>query len=221
MVAAEGDYVLVVDFNTNTFKVEEFAAPSTLYLLGGSTPAGWDNALALHMDSVAPGKFQIFCPLTASGGGYKFIPTLGSWTGDWGQKPGEPGKIIQEGEENCPVTEDGFYRITVDFNTMTFVAVKTVWGVIGDATLGVWATDTNMVYVGGAEPYTWELVNYTYSGPNKTIKFRANDAWTINMGDNGADGTLEQDGANIPITAGVHTVRMTLAPTGYTYQILP
>jgi|GEM_PF-1471522 len=219
MVADTGDYVITVNFETNTFKIDAFSPPTTLFLVGGSTPAGWDPNSALPFTMLSAGVFQIYSPLDAGGGGYKFLPTFGSWTGDWGQKVGEAGKLIQEGEENCPVTESGFYRITVDFNTMTFVALKTSWGIIGDATIGAWTTDTNMVYVGGAEPYTWELTNYTYTAAS--FKFRANDAWTVNFGDDGANGSLEPNGANIPITAGVHTVRMTLAPTGYTYQVLP
>ncbi|MEI6575242.1 MAG: SusF/SusE family outer membrane protein [Bacteroidota bacterium] len=219
MVPDSASYVISVDFQTNTFKVTKFAPPTSLFLVGGSIPTGWDPALAVPFTKTADGVFQIYSPLTASGGGYKFLETLGSWTGAWGQKPGFAGTILQDGAENCPVTEDGFYRITVDFNAMTFVAMKTQWGIIGDATVGGWNYDTNMVYVGGAEPYTWELQNYTYTGAS--FKFRANDAWTTNFGDDGNNGTLEPNGANIAITAGVHTVRMTLAPTGYTYTVTP
>ena len=32
------------------------------------------------------------------------------------------------------------------------------------------------------------------------IKFRLNNDWAVNYGDNGNDGTLEDGGANIPIT---------------------
>ena len=38
------------------------------------------------------------------------------------------------------------------------------------------------------------------------IKFRQDDGWTVNLGDNGADGTLEADGANIAVTAGVYDI---------------
>jgi hypothetical protein len=53
------------------------------------------------------------------------------------------------------------------------------------------------------------------------IKFRANDGWNINLGDNGADGSLEQDGANIPVPEnGSYTITLKLGTPDYTYTIV-
>ncbi len=215
-VPADGNYIISVDFNTGKFKVVPFNPPAQLFLVGGSTPAGWTPANSAPFKKVADGVFEIFTPLTAAGGGFKFLEVQ-DWAGDWGNKKGTTGVLEQDDEENCTVAEDGFYRITVDFNTNTWVALKLTWGVIGSG-VGGWDSDHDMTYVGGAEPYTWELANYP--AVDGEIKFRANDAWDINFGDDNADGTLEYNGANIALTAGTHTIRMTLAPSGYTYQIL-
>jgi len=188
--------------------------------VGGFTPEGWDPNASVPFTKKSAGIFEIWAPLNAAGGGYKFLPTHGSWDGDWGQKPGQPGTIIQDGEENCPVTEDGFYRITVDFNTMTFTAEKFIWGIIGSAIPPYnWSVDVDMTWGGAAEPYTWLISNYTVQAGE--FKFRANDAWTTNFGDDGTNGSLEYNGANIPVAAGTYTFKMILTPTGWTYSVTP
>ena len=49
------------------------------------------------------------------------------------------------------------------------------------------------------------------------LKFRQDDAWGVNVGDDGADGTYEANGANIAVTAG--TYDMTLDTVNGTYTL--
>jgi len=52
------------------------------------------------------------------------------------------------------------------------------------------------------------------------IKFRSNNAWDTNYGDDGNDGTLEAEGANIPISAGTYTISLDFSdPSAITYTI--
>jgi hypothetical protein len=54
------------------------------------------------------------------------------------------------------------------------------------------------------------------------MKFRANDSWDVNFGDDGANGSLEYSaGSNIAVgSAGNYTIEMILDPVnGYTYTI--
>ena len=53
------------------------------------------------------------------------------------------------------------------------------------------------------------------------IKFRANDAWDINLGDTKADGLLEPGGDNIKVAvAGKYLVTLNLSVGGnYTYVL--
>ena len=52
------------------------------------------------------------------------------------------------------------------------------------------------------------------------IKFRLNDAWDTNYGDDGADGTLEAGGANIAVIAGVYNITLNFSdPDNPTYVI--
>ena len=49
------------------------------------------------------------------------------------------------------------------------------------------------------------------------FKFRANHDWGLNYGDTGADGTLNEGGDNLKITAGTHTIILDLHNPGYYY----
>jgi hypothetical protein len=210
--------VLNVDFNTGKFNVTAFAPPDSLYLVGGSTPAGWDPNSAIPFTKTATGVFTVWAPLTVNGSGFKFLPNHGSWSGDWGQKPGEPGKLAQDGEENCPVAADGFYRIDVNFNTMSFTTTLCDWGIIGSSIPPYnWSVDENLTWGGASDPYTWSISNYTVQAGE--FKFRANDAWDINFGDDGNNGSLEYGGANIPIAAGTWTIKLKLNPNNWTYSV--
>ncbi|MHC1707772.1 MAG: SusF/SusE family outer membrane protein [Bacteroidales bacterium] len=220
MVADTGNYIISVNFETNKFKVIEFTPPDSLYLVGGSTPADWKPSAALAFTEMSPGVFQIFSPIKISGSGFKFLPHKGTWDGDWGDSPAATGGLAQDGENNCTVADSGFYRVTVDFTTMKWEVLKTDWGIIGSAIPPYnWSVDVDMTYVGGAEPFTWIISNYDVLGAE--FKFRANDAWTTNFGDDGNNGSLEYNGANIPITAGTKTIKLILEPNNWTYSVTP
>ena len=51
------------------------------------------------------------------------------------------------------------------------------------------------------------------------IKFRANDDWAVNIGDDAFDGLLEFDGADIPIIPGEWEILLYLEKPDYTYKI--
>jgi hypothetical protein len=147
----EGLYVITVDFTTLKYKVETYNPyPSGLYLVGGSTNAGWDNTLALSFDKVSNGVFRLITDLKTDGGGFKFLPTLGSWDGDWGMKKGEAGTLIQTDEDNVPApAEAGKYVITVDFTTLKYSVEKF-------ATL---TAPENLFLLGGSTDADWNNAN--------------------------------------------------------------
>jgi hypothetical protein len=206
-----------------TIAVARYPFPSELYLVGGSTSIGWDPGNAIPFRKTADGKFEVFAYLkvVTDGNGFKLLQVK-DWAGDWGK--GEEGKLVQEGESNITVAEDGFYRITVDFTTGSYTVTKTNWGLVGFARTGTdagWNADTDMTFDGDWDSYTWRVTLHLYAGE---YKFRANDAWTINFGDNDRDGKLDLDaGTNMLISAeDDYVVAMTLDPvSGYTYTVTP
>lgn len=86
--------------------------------------------------------------------------------------------------------------------TMTPYPAWPNWGILGDATPTGWGTDTNMDY-----DLTTHLYSITMDMIPGGFKFRLDDGWSVNFGDDGNDLTLESNGANIPInTAGTYTI---------------
>jgi hypothetical protein len=69
------------------------------------------------------------------------------------------------------------------------------WGIIGDATPTGWGSDTNMDY-----SLTTHLYSITMHMVPGGYKFRLDDGWATNFGDDGGDLSLDPNGANIPIT---------------------
>lgn len=171
---------------------------------------GWDeksNATALvsvNNDGVYEG-YLYFQEATE----FKFA--LGSWDTNWGGSNG----TLEPGGANLSVPEAGYYKIDVNTNDLTYSVQKTTWGLIGNATPGGWDSDTNMTY--NIESGAWELTIDLTGGE---IKFRANDDWPINYGDDGGDALLEPGGGNIAIpSAGTYIIKLFLGQPDYTYSI--
>lgn len=87
------------------------------------------------------------------------------------------------------------------------------WGLIGSATPNGWNDpDTNL-------DYDIATKKYSYTGPLVVgeYKFRLDDKWDTNYGDDGNNLSLEAGGANIPITvAGNYTIVVDFTAKTYT-----
>lgn len=86
------------------------------------------------------------------------------------------------------------------------------WAIIGPAGVD-WSTDVAMTY-------DCDLKAYTLTRDLKVdkFKFRSNNSWKVNYGDDGADGSLEAGGADIAVsTAGNYTI--TFSPSAKTYTL--
>jgi hypothetical protein len=88
------------------------------------------------------------------------------------------------------------------------------WGIIGDATPAGWGLSTDMIYNAEAGTYSISLALTTGE-----FKFRLDNSWTTNYGDNGNNLSLEGGGSNIPVTAGNYTIVANF--TTDTYTITP
>ncbi|UOR03505.1 SusE domain-containing protein [Hymenobacter aerilatus] len=123
------------------------------------------------------------------------------------------------GAGNLSVPTAGYYRIVVDIPNLTWTATPTTWAAIGSATPGGWDNQTPLTY--NATTGTWSAV-MTLSA-NGELKFRANNGWDINYGDNKADGVLDFNADNIkgPAAAGSYLVTLDLSQGAgnYTYSI--
>jgi hypothetical protein len=137
------------------------------------------------------------------------------------QYPGSPNLGDSDGDGTLTMGDTitagaaGLYYIQVDLNANTYVMERRDWGVIGDATPTGWDSDTDMVW--DAENQLLRLEIDLNPG---NIKFRANDDWAANLGDDNGDAILTQEGADIPILeGGNYEILLYLNRTNYTYQL--
>ena len=137
----------------------------------------------------------------------------------WGLNYGDNGAdgTLEQNGANITISA-GHYIIDFDAVnfTITITPAGTVWGVVGSATLNGWGAAEDVKLM--PDPcndgvYIVKDVVLT----DGEIKFRQDDAWGVNVGDNGADGTYEANGANIAVTAG--TYDMTLDTVNGTYTL--
>jgi hypothetical protein len=214
----DGIYKIVFNDETFSYTVAFLRKPfpANLYLVGGSTVAGWDPPSSIQFKKIGEGIFETYARLDPTGGGFKFLEQK-DWPGDWGVDPNNAGKIIQEGESNATVSTLGFYQIKVNYNDLSYTAVRTSWGIVGDATPGGWGADTDMTFVA---PNKW-TIDVTLLGTGE-FKFRANDDWPINLGKDTGN-TLKYDGGNYATPgAGNYHIELILdSVNGYTYTITP
>jgi hypothetical protein len=113
------------------------------------------------------------------------------------------------------VPQAGLYHVRADLNTNTYVMERRSWGIAGDATPGGWDVDQDMTW--NPEKMAMEVAVDLTAGQ---FKFRANDDWAINLGDNLGDAILTYDGGNIDIENGSYLIRLFPDKPDYTYEIL-
>ena len=199
------------------------------FLSAGGYGADWTPADAVPLAASAEGNtdYEGFVFVNSDTPELKFLPTNESFDGDYGdtgENNGDfSGTIEQEGEVNAgtPDGTGGYYLINVDTEALTYAMTKTSWGIIGNATPTGWDSDTDMVYDPATKIWSLTLDLTEQEAPDNGIKFRANDAWDLNIGDNDADGTMEFGGQNIGIPEdGNYTITLDLSnPRQYKYSI--
>lgn len=188
-----GTYKITFNTSSLTYKIEAH----TWGLVGSATTNGWDGPdMKLTYD---PYTDQWRAVVYLKAGELKFR-TNGTWDVNYGDD-GANG-TLEAGGANIVVTA-GWYLVSFNFGKLEYTIEKTnVWGIVGSAAPKGW-DGPNVKFV---PDYSKEGVFLLY-GVTMTdgeFKFRQNDLWDVNYGDDGNNGSLEAGGANIPITAGVY-----------------
>ncbi|HMV09802.1 MAG TPA: hypothetical protein PKA45_12985, partial [Cyclobacteriaceae bacterium] len=94
-----------------------------------------------------------------------------------------------------------------------FLNLSTPWGVVGGA-YNNWGNGPDAPFF--TTSTAGVIVAYVKVRAG-LIKFRQNNSWDVNVGDNGADGTLEAGGSDITVTAG--SKKITFNTNNNTYTI--
>jgi len=173
-----------------------------LYIPGdyqGWNPANENTIIySVKSDNVYEGFVHIL------GGSGEFKVNEGpNWDVNYGDD-GADGTLDQNGA-NIKAAGTGTFKLTVDLNDNTYrLGAPLYWGIIGDATAGGWDASTPMEF--NADENVLTLTTDLVAGE---LKFRANDAWDNNYGDDDGDGVLEAGGGNIVVSeAGNYTITM-------------
>jgi starch-binding outer membrane protein SusE/F len=189
---------------------------ASLYVPGAYQ--GWSPATAMRISSPSDNKLYEGYVNYTDAGSLEFKYTSDpDWNhtnyGDAGS-----GKLSTSGG-NLSVPSTGYFLLKADLTGNTWSATKTQWGIIGDATPGGWGASTALTFDSATQ--TWGgTIHLTAGG---FCKFRANDAWDLNLGDNKpANGILKYGGENIPVTVtGDYKVTLDLThPAFYFYSLI-
>lgn len=184
-----------------TYKIEKLNFAEFIYVPGNHQ--GWapDKAPALQ----SPAFDGVYVGYTYLNGNFKFTKER-NWNAEYNFNDfATKDEIFFNNDgSNINISEEGFYQIKADVASSNLSAVKTTWGIIGPAQAGGWDTDTDMTWNAADESWT-----ATVELAADEFKFRANDAWAINVG--GSLDNLTQDGGNIKVAkAGTYEVKLFL-----------
>lgn len=205
-----GSYKITMDLNNLTYTIENFS----LGIVGGAyNNWGATPDFMLEYDQYS----DVFRGIvTLIDGEMKF-----RMNNDWGTNWGDDGVdgTLEAGGANIVVTA-GIYIATVNMNDLTYTLepINNVWGLVGGAYNEWGATPDAQFNRDWSRPFNdiWILNDVTLI--DGEYKFRANNAWDVNYGDNGGDGVLEAGGANLVTTAGTYSFVLDFSdPTNPTY----
>jgi starch-binding outer membrane protein SusE/F len=181
---------------------------------------GWNPPTAPRIASSAFGQTDYEGYMWLDGG-FKFVAPDTSGNFNWGNTDyGDDGSfagvLTDTGEVDITATA-GYYRVKANTTSLIYSVEATTWGIVGAATPGGWDNSTALTY--NATTKKWEGVVTLTAGE---YKFRANNAWTINLGgDSDADDSMNYDGPNLSVAAaGTYNVVLDLSnPRKYTSSV--
>lgn len=127
----EGDYLIVFDLVNMVYTVELADIAQSMHIIGDATEAGWDNTVAVPMEKLAPGKFQLVTTLSADATeGFKFLVNQGAWAPMYGTVEGaslDSGVLVYRETESDPDPKSipppsttGTYLIEMNVVDMTY-----------------------------------------------------------------------------------------------------
>lgn len=192
----------------------EIYATGNFVELGGYDGAdwGWEGVPVLYgFDSET--EYTGYIYFAEDGLEVKFAPER-SWDLNWGDNDAD-GTLDVDGA-NIIMEDGGFYLFDVNTETLTYSFTEKVFGVIGEAA-GGWDDGDDVIMEYSTEDQAWVVETELEAGE---MKFRANEAWDLDYGDDEGNGTLQQGGANIVVdTAGTYRIELDLNGPVYTYTL--
>jgi hypothetical protein len=205
IVVTPGTYKITMDLNNNTYTKELFSwgIVGSGYNNWGATPD------ARFTYDYVTNTFKVGVKLVA--GEIKFRKNS-----DWADNFGDNGAngSLEAGGANIAVTA-GYYVVTLDLVNSTYTIEQAdLYGVVGSGYNNWGATPDFRFTPLSNGVWVAEIVPLTVG----EIKFRVNQDWAVNLGDNGANGTLEAGGSNIAV-ASAGNYRIVVNTSDSTYKL--
>jgi hypothetical protein len=223
VIAYQGDnFANPLYSNIKTLTVTTYLAVMTWYVPGdyvvasypGTTMKDWDPATSpqVKSTSTAPTRLEGYVYMANATNHWKFA-TKPNWDGPNYGAGATAGTLDAAGGDISATA--GYYKLNADAATLTYTAVATTWGVIGDATPLGWNDETALTFNPSTQTWTGGI---TLTAAK--FKFRANHSWDYNYGSTAANSTLDFNGSDIPVSlAADYFFTLDLShPNEYTYS---
>jgi starch-binding outer membrane protein SusE/F len=179
--------------------------------------ADWSPAQSPKVKSKesAPDNVEGYVYMSLTSNSFKFA-TKDNWDGpNYGAGSTAGTLDAAGGDISLPA---GYYKFNINAgaNPMTYTAIATTWGVIGDGTPGGWGSQTNMTYLPSSQIFGLGL-HMTTGG---YFKFRGTSDWSVNYGAPAGSSALVAGGDNIAVTVtDDYAITLDLShPLEYTYS---
>ncbi len=182
----------------------------------GSGLANWSpgSSPMVKSNESNPNNVEGYVYMAGGSNNWKFA-SQPNWDGPNYGDSGTPGTLSSDpGAGNLSLAA-GYYKLNVNagVDPMTYTAVATTWGVIGDLTS--WSSQLPLTYDPALQ--IWRgAIHLTAGG----WKFRANDDWAYNYGADAGSSELKAGGDNIATTVeDDYAITLDLShPLEYTYR---
>jgi len=203
----------VISISVTAFGID---VPDNLFMVGSHN--NWNNADASqqfkHDGNGVFTKVQVF----AANSEFKLLPTSGSWDGDWGEDKTNPGKIVQDDEQNIKITDAGSYLVTIDYNTLSYTLTNvTTLFAVGSHNSWNNADASQELYTSGNGVFTKVM---TFDA-GAEFKFLPNSgSWDGDTGEDAANpGSIINDGESNITVADAGTYVVTVDFTTLTFNL--
>lgn len=204
-----GQLLLTINMEEGTYAFT--SAVDYLYTPGGSN--GWNQA---NSQRLFTSNYADYFGYAYLDGEFKFSNAPDWDHTNYGKGAAEGTLSTDGGAGNLMVSAKGLYWCSVSTAALTYTLTQiTTIGVIGDATPAGWDASTALTPTDD-KMLVWEGdVDFSAGGE---WKFRANDAWDVNLG--GTLDNLQQNGSNLPTPgAGKKHIRLDLTNIPYTVTV--
>lgn len=198
--------------NAASIKVTPYALVSFLYVPGayqGWAPSSAESLISATSNDIYEGVINF----TPGNTGFKILTKRDWGTPEYGA--GASAGLIAVGGSDLNAPGTGNYKLIANLSANTLQFLPYSFGLVGDSPVGSnWGGGPDIAMKYDNAKQIWTVTADMLVGK---FKFRLNNNWDTNYGDDGDNGSVEKGGADIAITAaGKYKFELNLLTNTYT-----